>query len=77
LTGIPNLLFDSNKDIIQFGNAFRGCTSLQGSSPSGSDGLKLWERAGQPGYPAGINGEQCFRNCTGLDDYDTIPSNWK
>jgi hypothetical protein len=77
LTAIPNGLFDLNKNITRFDGIFYAVASLQGSTPSGSDGLKLWERAGQPGYPASIIGARCFFGCTGLSDYASIPSNWK
>ena len=42
-----------------------------------SAGLKLWELAGTDGYPDEIDGEDCFYNCTGLDDYDEIDDDWK
>ncbi|MDR2764121.1 MAG: leucine-rich repeat protein [Tannerella sp.] len=77
LIAIPNLLFDNNKGITSFYQCFFRCLSLTGSTPSGSDGVKLWERAGQPGYPASINGGVCFYLCSGLDDFDAIPAGWK
>jgi hypothetical protein len=77
LTAIPNLLFDNNKKITNLSGCFYYQNSLTGSTPSGSDGVKLWERAGKPGYPATVSGTSCFNTCYGLDDYNDIPSNWK
>jgi hypothetical protein len=77
ITSVPNLLFDGNKEITVFNSCFFSCLLLTGFTPSGSDGMKLWQRAGQPGYPASINGAQCFYYCTGLDEYGAIPGGWK
>ncbi|MDR2139975.1 MAG: leucine-rich repeat protein, partial [Tannerella sp.] len=35
LAAIPNLLFDANREILQFGTVFFNCTALNGASPSG------------------------------------------
>jgi hypothetical protein len=77
ITSIPNMLFDSNKEITNFYECFLNSYQLTGLTPSGSDGLKLWERAGQPGYPASINGTRCFYACRQLDEYGDIPSGWR
>jgi hypothetical protein len=76
LTSIPNMLFDNNKNISSFQRCFYGIKTLTGSTPSGSDGLKLWERSGKPGYPGGITGTGCFYGATRLEDYSAIPYDW-
>ena len=76
LTNIPHCR--ENKKINNFRLAFAGCTNLKGSTPVDENGLKLWQRGGQPGYPFnGVDGFACFRGCTGLDDYNEIPDWWK
>jgi hypothetical protein len=77
LESIPNLLFDSNKSITYLEYCFSGCVAAEGETPKGSDSLELWERAGQPGYPASISGGKCFTGCIRLDNYDLIPWTWK
>jgi hypothetical protein len=77
LRSIPSDLFRYNPNIVTFGYCFLGCTKLTGTTPTDADGGKLWQRAGKTGYPSSINGELCFKNCTGLSDYSAIPSNWK
>jgi len=77
LESIPNLLFDSNKNITAIYGCFNGCVAVEGETPKGSDSLELWERAGQPGYPASIIGNSCFTGCIKLDNYDLIPWPWK
>jgi hypothetical protein len=67
LTSIPDGLFTKAKNpkISNFRNAFSDCTGLTGAAPD------LWNR-----YPS-ADGRYCFRNCTGLSNYASIPSNWK
>jgi hypothetical protein len=77
ITGIPSNMFRGSKNITNFSEAFSGCTELKGTTPVDENGLRLWERAGQPGYPADITGSNCFLGCTQLDDYDEIPDEWK
>lgn len=77
ITSLPSDLFINMPNITDFSYCFDGCTNLIGSTPIDGNGYKLWERAGKPGYPATINGTACFRECTQLDDYDAIPSDWK
>jgi hypothetical protein len=51
---------------------FFGCTSLASASPVNGEGVKFYDRV------SGINGGyQCFRNCTKMADYASIPARWK
>lgn len=65
LTSIPIGLFDSCPNITTIFNAFGGCTSLTGPAPA------LWLRTPK------IEGGACFRDCTGLSNYEDIPAYWK
>ena len=76
LKSIPNYLFANNIKIADFSYCFDGCTSLTGTTPNGGS-LELWKREGNSGYPNSIDGSFCFRNCTGLSNYNLIPSEWK
>ena len=88
LTSIPVSLFDNNLKVEGFEGTFEDCTRLQGESPyTVIDGPKyhLYERKQRPDYFATpkessydneiSNG--CFNGCTGLSDYNDIPSSWK
>lgn len=74
---IPNNVFDNNKNAVSFTRTFENCSGLTGNTPTGTDGLELWERAGQPGYPSSIYGTQCFYRATRLTNYSSIPTGWK
>jgi hypothetical protein len=51
---------------------FFGCTSLASASPVDGKGVKLYDRV------SGTNvGYQCFKNCTKMADYTSIPASWK
>lgn len=76
LQNIPKGLFDNNKLIESFSYAFAECSALKGSTPK-TGTLELWNRQGQAGYPASISGDYCFKDCTGLDNYSSIPSGWR
>jgi hypothetical protein len=77
LQSIPNLLFENNKQIVDFSSTFINCLSLQGTTPKGTDNLELWERAGQPGYPSTIYGQYYFAYDVQLSTYASMPNNWK
>lgn len=77
LQAIPNNIFDNNKNAVSFTRTFENCSGLTGNTPTGTDGLELWERAGQPGYPSSIYGTQCFYRATRLTNYSSIPTGWK
>ena len=74
---IPNNIFNVCKKVTNFSNTFGNCSGLTGNTPTGTDGLELWERAGQTSYPTSINGNKCFTNCYNLVNYDSISSEWK
>lgn len=81
LEALPAGFLDGCRRITNFTNAFNGCTSLGGESPFGAAGdarVHFYERAGHTdayAKPASFSG--CFKGCTGLTDYDNIPSSWK
>lgn len=78
LTGsIPNNLFVNCPNVTKFNYIFSYCSGLTGNTPTGTDGLELWERAGQHGYPSTITGVRCFEGCSKLSNYSSIPSRWK
>jgi len=54
-----------------FYGMFYGCTALT-TPPLMANGQKLYEY-----YPTTYGSGQCFRNCTALPDFDSIPSTWK
>lgn len=81
LKTIPTGLFDTAKKASYFNYCFAACTALTGESPfTNVDGTKvhLYERKAlyQLGFNNRITGTNCFYNCTGLSDYDKIPSAW-
>ena len=71
LSSIPPDLFAKNTNVTSYASTFEGCMRLTGASPTNSAGQKLWELTPTP------IGTACFRNCTNLTDYDTIPAGWK
>lgn len=81
LTFIPTGLFDHNRKVTNFSWAFMGCNSLKGETPyTIIDGVKyhLYERYNNiDHFIAPENYSFCFSNCSGLEDYDNIPSEWK
>lgn len=79
LTSVPASLFDDNTAVTNFGNAFMGCTSLQGESPyTVIDGEKyhLYERNSCPDFADVTTSKGCFKDCTGLEDYNTIETSY-
>lgn len=77
LTAISEGLFAHCPNVTKFNSTFSYCTGLIGNTPTGTDGLELWERAGQPGYPSYVSGVQCFAGCSKLSNYGSIPRRWK
>jgi hypothetical protein len=71
LTSFPSDLFAKNTNVTSYASTFQGCMRLTGASPTNSAGQKLWELTPPP------TGTACFRNCTNLTDYATIPAEWK
>ena len=86
LKSVPAGLFDNAKKAKNFTRTFANCTSLTGESPytvhSGAK-IHLYERKtfDTSIYNSSIQGTGCFTNCTGLSDYDKIPTDrtngWK
>ena len=85
LQTIPEGLFDYNNKVTDFEATFWGCDNLMGESPytviqvDGVDTkVHLYERENYPEYftaPTSYN--RGFYFCSKLDDYNSIPSDWK
>lgn len=78
LTNIPRDIFRNCKGITNFSSAFYGCSGLSGQYTFKDNGLELWQRAGQPGYPTSVSGSSCY-NGTGMivEGGGSIPSGWR
>ncbi len=80
LEAVPPKIFSNNLKVTNFSNTFYGDTALTGESPYDEiDEVKvhLYERANYPEvYTAPTSYGSCFWNCTGLSDYNVIPSGW-
>ena len=73
---------DNNKKIKTAKTAFKNCSALTGESPvTQIDGrkIRLYERTAALGFTAvtNTNATDCFAGCTGLSDYDAMPTAWK
>ena len=87
LTSIPVNLFDNNRKVTNFYSTFKWCESLTGESPytmvnvDGEDvKVHLYERSNYPEHFATLEDYwywYTFEECTGLMDYNDIPSDWK
>ena len=74
LEEIPNQLFTNNQSVSTFANAFNMATTaneLTGVTPADANGDEIWERTPTP------NGNDCFAFCTGLDNFNLIPTTFK
>jgi hypothetical protein len=93
LATVPSTLFDTNINAVNFSSTFRACRSItaplqftfntavttfanvyfMNSTTNALDGNAptLWTRSPEP------YGFRAFYNCVGLDNYASIPSNWK
>lgn len=88
LKTVPVSLFDNNRKATSFLQTFYGC-ALTGESPYTviSDGTKvhLYQRidfsttatAAADRFSKPTSSTSCFGGCTGLSDYESIPSTWK
>jgi hypothetical protein len=84
LKTIPTSLFDNNRKISVFSQAFSNCTELTGESPYsmiGGNKVHLYERSAHGSeftVPANdrVSIGGCFYNCTKLSDYNSIPDGW-
>ena len=84
LKSLPAGLFDTVRRISFINNCFEGCTALTGESPYtmiGEQKIHLYERTQGTDFPRIPSNrtahEACFIGCTGLSDYDNIPTEWK
>ncbi len=81
LTSAPVDMFDGCVSVTNFSSAFYQCYALTGESPySVIDGEKvhLYERSDHTDvFAKPSSTSKCFTSCTGLTDYDDIPSGWK
>ena len=86
IVAIPAGLFDYNRKVTGWHEVFKGCTNLTGESPYtiiNIDGVDtkvhLYERRNYPVIfsSKGTLNFYCFKDCTGLTDYNNIPSGWK
>ena len=79
LTSIPESLFSNNTAVNNFGYTFASCSGLTGNVPTDTDGTPIYNRStpGKSGYAIVTSYTNCFRNCSGLTDYVSIPSSWK
>ena len=79
LTSIPANLFSNNTKVTNFSYTFSSCTGLTGNVPTDTDGTPIYNRSGEgkDGYAVVTDYTDCFRDCTGLTDYSSIPSSWK
>ena len=79
LTSIPANLFSNNTAVTNFSWTFFMCSGLTGNVPTDTDGTPIYNRSGEgkDGYAVVTNYTDCFANCTGLTDYNSIPEDWK
>ena len=83
LRSLPAGLFDTVRRISFINNCFEGCTSLIGESPYtmiGVEKIHLYERVQGDDFPRVPSNrtahEGCFKGCTRLSDYATMPEEW-
>lgn len=81
LQSLPASLFDNNRQLRFLISLFKGCTSLSGESPYTTIGsgtkVHLYERSNyNTEFVTPNNYTGCFRECTGLSDYDAMPGYW-
>ena len=79
LKTIPNNLFKNCSEATDFLYCFYGCTNLTSSCPIDNDGTPIYNRSGKgkDGYAIVSSYKSCFRKCTNMADYDSIPTDWK
>ena len=84
LTSLPAGLFDTVRRISSINGCFEGCKSLTGESPYtviGEEKVHLYERVQGEDFPRVPSSKSahaaCFKGCTGLTDYATMPDEWK
>lgn len=81
LKTVPVEIFDNQRKIANFHRCFMDCKELEGESPYtlvGGQKVHLYERSAYPDYfvmPA--YHDDVFSECVNLDDFDSIPVDWK
>ncbi len=74
LTSIPKNLFANCLKVESFEITFANCYELTG------DPISLWERVPngeENGYQGVPNGNSCYTDSTGLNNYNSIPEYWR
>ena len=80
LIEVPVSLFDNQRWVTTFQTIFNGCTKLSGESPYtmiNGEKVHIYERYLYLDYFVVPDENQCFRGCSLLTDYSSIPSTWK
>lgn len=80
LKNVSPSIFDTCRELTNFRDCFNGCFNLTGESPYtivNGKKIKLWERSPENGFAKPTIYDGCFRGCTNLSDYDSIPNDWK
>ena len=80
IVSMPTGLFDNCRKVTNFGYTFRNCTELTGESPYtmiGTEKVYLHQRVDYPDeFAKPTTFSYCFGGCTGLSDYNDIPTTW-
>lgn len=71
LKTIPSNLFANCENITNLSYAFSECIALISQCPIDSDGNPIYNRT------TITNHEDCFKNCTKMVDFSSIPYDWK
>ena len=74
LTTIGEHMFEGCESVESYRWTFSGCYNLTGKAP------ELWltgDNSEENDYAGTPDGGNCFRGCTGLENYEEIPEYWK
>lgn len=89
LNALPAGLFDTVRRISYIDGCFKNCSALTGESPytiiAAEDGTEqkvhLYERTRGTDFPTVSSStsahQECFMGCSGLSDYEAMPTSWK
>lgn len=81
LTTVPVSLFDNNRRIVTFRETFIQCRKMTGESPYtmvGENKVHLYERSNYPEeFVSPDQNYDCFEGCEQLNDYESIPGEFK
>lgn len=78
LISLPTYLFSKCKNVTWFYYTFYNCSSIISPCPLDNDDTPIYNRNnGKPGYTVLTDNTACFKNCTNMQDYSSIPSTWK